>query len=484
MLSPWAVVVLTWAAVQAYAGTHILLLYLRRRSQSEHLAFSGVCFATAVHDVATAVLVDTTSPSMATLALQVELLSLLAAGGCFVAFLERLGSRARPRLLRGVLAWLIGMALLVLAGLAVDGREPLLPRPVGPTRTILEPPLTPVGVALVIASCAVVGGATMVVASTIRGGRTTWVLGLGVALSFGGAIHDEVVRTLRLPTPYLLEHLSVLGLLLVSLLLILRVLESEEELEARTVELRQSHDALREAERFRIRQDQLAAFGELSAVIAHEVRNPLAVIKNAVSTLRRPSLAASDGEVLLGILDEEVDRLERLARDLWAYARPVEPRGQRLLLAPLLRTSVDAVQRQHAAGPSVRLDVDPSCGTGVHADPELLRQAFVHVIDNAFQALDVDGGLVVGCDCSDSARVVLTFRDDGPGMEANVRTKAVDPFFTTRSAGTGLGLAIVERVVRNHGGALRIDSARGEGTTVTIELPRPGASAEAQEPSR
>src|SRR5690606_11573366 len=130
-------------------------------------------------------------------------------------------------------------------------------------------------------------------------------------------------------------------------ILLRRFVRTADELGRRTEELRRSYSNLRLTQEELVRKEQLAAVGELSAVIAHEVRNPLAIIKNAVSSLRRPTLRPSDRGVLLGILDEEVDRLNRLVRDLLAYARPVEPRGQPVDLERIVEETVKTALTGH-----------------------------------------------------------------------------------------------------------------------------------------
>jgi signal transduction histidine kinase len=211
-------------------------------------------------------------------------------------------------------------------------------------------------------------------------------------------------------------------------------------------------------------------------VIAHEVRNPLAIIKNAVSGLRRANLKPSDQETLLGILDEETDKLNRLMHDLLAYARPVVPKGRSLSVSDLVRRSVERARSSsvHADLIDVVLELE-GASNEIHGDPELLRHALVNVVDNAMQAMTGGGRLTVHAKDASIAghpAVALSFSDTGEGMDTIVREKARDPFFTTRPSGTGLGLAIVERVVSNHGGRVEIESRHGEGTTVTLTLPR------------
>jgi signal transduction histidine kinase len=223
-----------------------------------------------------------------------------------------------------------------------------------------------------------------------------------------------------------------------------------------------------------LRKEQLATMGELSAVIAHEVRNPLAIIKNAVSGLHRPTLREPDRHTLLKILDEEADRLNRLVGDLLSYARPVLPQRQNVHVEDLVRGAVDLARAAQQRDDTLNFDLQLHESHTVQGDPDLLRQALVNVAENAIQAMPDGGTLTVrtyGTLLDGQPAVAIAVRDTGEGMDTLVRSKATDPFFTTRPTGTGLGLAIVHRLVNSHGGRVQIESSYGAGTTVTLVLP-------------
>jgi signal transduction histidine kinase len=243
------------------------------------------------------------------------------------------------------------------------------------------------------------------------------------------------------------------------------------ELTSRMREVRQFRRELRAIQSELGRKQQLAVMGEMAAVIAHEVRNPLAVIANAVSSLRREAISRHDHDVLLGILDEESARLNRLVSDLLAYARPVAVQRQRVVLHELVqRAALLAAGRA-----DTRVEYDEANVRGqIWADSNLLRQVFDNIVDNAVQAMNGSGTLTIAVKHAARDGVdgfAVSMRDEGEGMDTLVRSRAKDPFFTTRPAGTGLGLAIVSRIVEAHGGDLSIESRAGEGTTVTVFLP-------------
>jgi signal transduction histidine kinase len=243
------------------------------------------------------------------------------------------------------------------------------------------------------------------------------------------------------------------------------------ELRTRTTELGRSYEELRAAQEELVKKEQLAVVGELAAVIAHEVRNPLAIIANAVSGLRK-QISRQDHETLLAILDEETSRLNRLVTDLLRYARPVSVQRSDFSLADVLERALSlAAQDRGTIRTELRLEGHDG---RIYGDSNLLRQVFDNLVVNAVQAMGAMGTVTVRVRAAREEGVegaAIDIIDTGEGMDTQVRTRARDPFFTTRPSGTGLGLAIVDRIVDAHGGRLAIESRSGEGTTVTVFLP-------------
>jgi signal transduction histidine kinase len=241
--------------------------------------------------------------------------------------------------------------------------------------------------------------------------------------------------------------------------------------------LRRSYEDLRAAQEELLKKEQLAVVGELAAVIAHEVRNPLAIIANAVAGLRKQTISRQDHETLLAILDEETSRLNRLVTDLLRYARPVNVQRSDFSLADVLDRALSLVSKDRK---SIKTDLKVEGHDGrIWGDPNLLRQVFDNLVVNAVQAMGTGGTLTVRVRTATEDGVfgvAVDIIDTGEGMDTQVRTRARDPFFTTRPSGTGLGLAIVDRIVDAHGGYLAIDSRAGEGTTVTVFLPESSPS--------
>jgi signal transduction histidine kinase len=278
-------------------------------------------------------------------------------------------------------------------------------------------------------------------------------------------------------TLYLLPHAALLMAFCVASTLILRyqnaagaLAETESVLAHATEELRHSHAELLEVQSELSTKQQLAAVGELAAAIAHEVRNPLAVIFNAVAGLRRSALREEDRMMLLGIVDEETARLNRLVTDLLRFARPVAVRAALVSLPELAHRSESVTKQHHSIAVEVE---DPDVQT-VQVDPGLFRLVFDNLVENACQAMP--GGGVVQfrvqrgtLNSEECARVSIS--DKGHGMDAEVLQRATHPFFTTRPSGTGLGLPIVQRIVEAHGAKLLIESEPSVGTTVELSIP-------------
>ncbi len=317
-----------------------------------------------------------------------------------------------------------------------------------------------------------------------RGRKDVVLLMLGVLVIMLAAGNDVTVIMTGWKGVFLLSHSFCIYGALVGLSLLWRYRElvvgyahTTSSLSVRTEELRRSHADLEQVQRELSSKKQLAAVGELAAAIAHEVRNPLAIIVNAVAGLRRASLQEQDRQTLLGIVDEETARLNRLVTDLLRFARPVSIRRTTVSLAELVRRA------EVTRGPDHRVDIaipDEVHLRTVQADANLLRLVFDNLVANACQAMP-DGGLVkvlVGEGrLNDELCIKIEIVDEGHGMDETVLSRAVDPFFTTRPSGTGLGLPIVQRIVAAHGGELHIDSEPQRGTTVILLLPiLPGES--------
>ena len=225
-----------------------------------------------------------------------------------------------------------------------------------------------------------------------------------------------------------------------------------------------------------VKRERLVALGELSAIVAHEVRNPLGVIFNAVASLRRLIKADGDAAMLLDILAEESDRLNRLVSDLLDYTRPREPILQPEDVGRVLQDAVEVawVQQGSPSHITSHIDVAPELPR-VPLDRRLIRQVLINVLINALQSMPAQGGVirVSGRREVREGREMLRLdvADPGCGIPTELLHRVFEPFFTTKAQGTGLGLAVVKRIIEEHHGELLLESTAGQGTLFTILLP-------------
>ena len=225
-------------------------------------------------------------------------------------------------------------------------------------------------------------------------------------------------------------------------------------------------------------QAALAKVGQMAAVLAHEVRNPLAGIRGAMQVLmgRR-----AEGDPERGVMQEIVARTEslnELINDLLLFARPRPPRLGDVDLSAIVR-DVLAQVRQDPAHQHLQLDVQgPSLW--VHADADLTRATVLNLVLNAAQALQGSGRITVSV-AATGTMVELQVRDTGPGIPADIREQVFEPFFTTKARGGGLGLPIAQRTAELHGGSLSVACPAEGGTVFTLTLPRQARTAETTE---
>jgi PAS domain S-box-containing protein len=216
-------------------------------------------------------------------------------------------------------------------------------------------------------------------------------------------------------------------------------------------------------------QAALARVGQMAAVVAHEVKNPLAGIKGVVQVLISRRTAGDPERAVMADIVDRIDSLNGLIEDLMLFARPRPLRLQSVDLAALLREAVESTRKDpEALGVAVDLSAEPISVVG---DADLLRATFFNILLNAVQALKRRGAIQVRADLTPDG-VRIEFADDGPGIPEEMRTKVLEPFFTTKSRGGGLGLPIARRTVELHGGTMQLSFPSDGGTTVTLDLPR------------
>jgi two-component system, sporulation sensor kinase E len=220
-----------------------------------------------------------------------------------------------------------------------------------------------------------------------------------------------------------------------------------------------------------IRADRLAALGELTAGVAHEVRNPLGIIRASVQLMEDAECSKERVHEAATVIKQEIDRLDKVIKALLDFGRPAAP-----TLRPVsVRKVIEEVALfSRPSANRARVEIIESYGRDVPdvmADPEQLKQVFVNLISNAVQAMSDGGGTLTVETGSDAGFVFVRFIDTGPGIPDGVLGKIFDPFVSTRADGTGLGLTIVHRIVDDHDGHIEVASQAGVGTAFTVWLP-------------
>ncbi len=242
-----------------------------------------------------------------------------------------------------------------------------------------------------------------------------------------------------------------------------RLDESNRRLKEQTDVLFQTEEQLRRA-------DRLSALGELSAGMAHEIRNPLGAIKGAVEILRDDYQPDQPKYEFIQILLRESDRLNHIVQEFLGFARPKSPEFQLVDLNEALESVlVLTAQEARKSGVSVQKKLDPSIGKR-RLDSGLLKQAFLNLILNAIQAMPGGGVLTIESSLRSGA-ISVKITDTGTGIPEENRKKLFSPFFTTKKNGTGLGLAITYRIIENHRGTIDVTSQAGRGSTFTVTIP-------------
>jgi two-component system, NtrC family, sensor histidine kinase HydH len=287
------------------------------------------------------------------------------------------------------------------------------------------------------------------------------------------AVHEQMVgvavmvetRRPRRFTPSELERADAIAN---QLSLALEGARLVEDLKKRADELKRAQDRL-------VASERLTAIGEMAAVVAHEVRNPLGAIFNSVATIRRVVGPSSPAMQMVDVVGEEAERLNRIVDDLLTFARPPSPHLVLTALSQVLEEAVgSALADVSGASPSsVRVewlmeeDLPP-----VWVDERQIRQCILNVALNAVQAMPQGGTLRVAARrvTLDTAGVQVEIRDTGPGIPQELRARVFEPFFTTKAQGTGLGLAVVKRIIDSHLGRLSLEVPEKGGTLFRIFL--------------
>ncbi len=473
-------VLAAWAVAQIANGAFFTLAWLLGRRERDYLSFSAlsVALALATASIAWGYVVETPEEWLRPAKLaHAGTISAVAFNLHFV--LRFVDAQRGSRLIAiGYVVCLAYLVYLVLGEWWVPGSVEALPvAPFGIPLVHMRAIPSPIaGSFYLVAAVAVSASAVIVFRAYRAGKREALTPFLGLVVLALAVVNDALILVgTNTAMFYLLPHAFMLYAFGFASTLLFRygraagaLDQTTTDLELTTEKLRHSHAELLQVQDELVLKRELATVGELAAAIAHEVRNPLAIIMNAVAGLRRRGLGDEDRLVLLDIVDEETARLSRLVTDLLRFARPVRVERTAASLVEIAERT-QSLATEHRVVVSVRDDAPRS----VMADPNLLRLVFDNLVENACQAMPAGGDvhIMIRPDTQDDRFVRVEITDTGQGMPESVRSRALDPFFTTRPSGTGLGLPIVQRITEAHGGGLSLASVEGRGTTVTLRLP-------------
>ncbi len=299
-----------------------------------------------------------------------------------------------------------------------------------------------------------------------RGDRTALTDFLAITVQLAAGVNDALAASGKVNTPYALDIGQFVVVLAAGTSIIARFIADARALERSSADLRAAQAEL-------LRRERLAALGELSAVVAHEVRNPVTVIFNALSTLRKQP-GPDESATLLEIVNEEAERLKRVVGDLLEFARPRDPSVDAVNPARLLEGAALATAAAFGSRESIAIDIEPDLPDLV-ADEQLLRQALINLVTNALQAPGRTSAVRVsaGGEGRPLSHVCFAIADDGHGVSPDAAAKLFTPFFTTRPSGTGLGLAIVKRIAEAHHGDVSWRPLEPHGVVFTLRIPVP-----------
>jgi signal transduction histidine kinase len=220
------------------------------------------------------------------------------------------------------------------------------------------------------------------------------------------------------------------------------------------------------------RNDRLKELGEMAAMVAHEIRNPLGGIKGFASLLKRDLKECPEQQKMADYIIEGTDNLNRLVGAVLNYSRPLQVHLEATNLVELIQELLEHIRADASISPSIHLSTTSKIpSVTIPIDSAALKGALLNLIVNAIQAMPSEGGEINLLVETDNESGIIHVIDTGIGIPAENLEKIFSPFFTTRADGNGFGLAEVYKVVQAHGGTIDVDSTVGKGTTFTLKLP-------------
>lgn len=217
-------------------------------------------------------------------------------------------------------------------------------------------------------------------------------------------------------------------------------------------------------------KEKMAEIGKFSMIIAHELKNPLGIIKGSVDILNKQETEPHLKETMIHYIQDEVKRLNKLIDDFLSFARPAPPQKTPSDVNSIVKRIADHFNVPEGLHKRICLRTDLGAEVPAALDDNQIYQVLLNLVNNAVQAIEHEGEIHIAT-ASDGHQVAIRIHDTGRGIPEDLCEKVFEPFFTTKAQGTGLGLAIVKKIIESHQGTIDISSAPGNGTTITIVLP-------------
>lgn len=282
---------------------------------------------------------------------------------------------------------------------------------------------------------------------------------LGLAYSFDMALDVFAVPVGSLP--FLLNFVFIV-------ILTYGVFRLYSRARTGTIELNKTKEELADAQARLVKSERLAAVGELAGMVGHDLRNPLAGIKNAAYVLKKNYGAKMDekGNTMLKTIDECISYSDKIVNDLVDYSRELRLEYDEVTPKSLLKNALGTVK----VPDSIQIVDVTKDSPNFKADIGKMNKVCVNIIKNAFDAMQNGGSLTINSE-NTKDYVVISFEDTGSGMTRDTLDKLWTPLFTTKAKGMGFGLPISKRIVEEHGGKISVESSVGKGTIFTVTIP-------------
>lgn len=458
---------LSSAVVGLFMG--VFALRLSRAPRWAHMVwYSGAAFCAAGFSFANVAMSISAVPLSVIVWLERTGLALAGIhGACWLVFFTRWAGRPLTRIERVRIVIGLGAAVLCLIPGAALGDHVEIRQLGWLGIAYADPvpgPLAGPIYAVYLVSLVLVGRSALQAVNRHEGGGLRGIA-IGFGVTFACATNDVLSSLRILETPYILDIglfalVAGIGASITTLFI-----ESARKLETYSVELER-------AQRDLVERERLAALGELAAVVAHEVRNPLGVLFNVLATLRRTTPLPDTSKPLLSMAEEEAERLKRLVAALLDFARPYTLSRERHGLSEVVAEAVTLACAASGQDEKTAIAVEADPSLTVDCDRLLLSQAVSNLVTNALQGDGRDRPVRIVATAEDDGFARLSVIDDGRGVDDDAVARIFQPFFTTRPTGTGLGLALVKRIVEAHGGTIDYAPTPGGGATFIVRIPR------------